>query len=150
MIRSNPKINTVLPPSGHGYKTYNREADGQDQVGLKSTIDSLIRLGDTWEKQSSIPYQIGDISRAGGGNFPPHSAHQDGRDADVRPFRADGQMLPTNIKDPSYDRGETRHFVQVAKKSSPNLVVLFNDPVLIREGLTQYHDGHDNHLHLHF
>ncbi len=30
------------------------------------------------------------------------------------------------------------------------MTVLFNDPVLVREGLTKPYRGHDNHLHLTF
>ena len=38
----------------------------------------------------------------------------------------------------------------MVRDQHPGAVVLFNDPVLIREGLTQRWDGHDNHLHLRF
>ena len=29
-------------------------------------------------------------------------------------------------------------------------VIYFNDPVLIREGLTRWHSGHDDHVHVRF
>ena len=29
-------------------------------------------------------------------------------------------------------------------------LIYFNDPVLIREGLTAYHSGHDDHLHIRY
>jgi hypothetical protein len=29
-------------------------------------------------------------------------------------------------------------------------LILFNDPVLINEGLVQYYDNHDDHLHVRF
>ena len=144
----NPNINTVLPESGVGFCTYNREEGGVDQVGLPSTIDFLVNLGQDWAKQSEVPFQVGDISHAGGGDFPPHEAHKSGNEADLRPFRLDGAMLPTNINDQNYDRGRTRLWVQLVKEKNPDAVVLFNDPQLIKEGLTKYYKGHGNHLHL--
>ena len=36
------------------------------------------------------------------------------------------------------------------KDRNPGLTVLFNDPQLIKEGLTKKWRGHDNHLHLKF
>lgn len=146
--RPNPKISEVLPESGPGFCTYNREAGGKDQVALAETIKFVTDLGLEWEKESEVPFQVGDMSRQGGGDFPPHSAHKNGTEADLRPFRKDGEMLPTNINDPSYDRGRTRQWVKLVKKLNPQAVVLFNDPELIREGLTRYYKGHHNHLHL--
>lgn len=144
----NPDINTVLPESGAGFRTYNREPDGIDQVGLPSTIAFIERLGGAWEQECEVPFQVGDISRRGGGPFPPHSGHKNGNEADLRPFRKDGAMLPTNIQDPNYDRDTTRQFVQLLKKLAPDTLVLFNDAQLIKEGLTRYHKGHHNHLHI--
>ena len=145
---NNPLINTVLPESGTGFRTYNREEGGVDQVGVKEAIDWFIQAGEHWAPRSDIPFQVGDISRRGGGPFPPHESHQNGREADLRPFRKDGQMLPTNINDESYDRTKTREFVKFVKSEEPDAVVLFNDPQLIKEGLTRYYKGHHNHLHL--
>ena len=71
--KPNPKINVVLPESGPGFRTYNREEDGVDQVGLAETVQFIQDLGVEWEKQSSVPFQVGDLSREGGGEFPgPH------------------------------------------------------------------------------
>ena len=144
----NPRINTILPESGVGYRTYRREEGGADEVGLPETIDFLVRLGENWSHQSDVPFQIGDISRAGGGPFPPHEAHQNGTEADLRPFRKDGAMEPTNIDDENYDRERTRQFILDAKSLDPGVSFLFNDAMLINEGLTKYHKGHGNHLHL--
>lgn len=146
--RPNPDINVVLPESGPGYRTYNREKDGADQVALQETIDFVVQLGAEWEKQSDVPFQVGDLSRRGGGDFPPHSAHKNGTEADLRPFRKDGAMEPTNINDPSYDRSRTREWCKLVKRLNPQATILFNDSELIREGLTRYYKGHHNHLHL--
>jgi hypothetical protein len=145
---ANPDINTVLPESGPGFRTYRREENGADQVGLPSTIEFLVNLGKEWEAQSDVPFQIGDISRQGGGPFPPHEAHQSGTECDLRPFRKDGAMEPTQVSDPSYDRARTREWCKLVKRLAPNATILFNDSQLIKEGLTRYHKGHHNHLHL--
>lgn len=148
-IKSNPNINTTLPESGVGYRTYNREENGVDQVGLPETIAFIQRLGVEWDKESpTLPFQVGDISRAGGGDFPPHEAHKNGTEADLRPFRKDGAMEPTNINDESYDRDKTRQWCQLVKRIDPGATILFNDSQLIKEGLTKYYKGHHNHLHL--
>lgn len=146
--KPNPNINTTLPESGPGFRTYNREENGVDQVGLPETVAFIQRLGAEWEKESEVPFQVGDLSRAGGGPFPPHEAHQNGTEADLRPFRKDGAMAPTNINDESYDRAKTRQWCQLVKRIDPGATILFNDSQLIKEGLTRYYKGHHNHMHL--
>jgi hypothetical protein len=47
---------------------------------------------------------------------------------------------------PEYDRAKTEKFVRFLKKSGANKL-LFNDPVLIKKGLTRRAAGHDNHIH---
>lgn len=142
------RISVTLPESGTGFRTYNREPEGADQVGRQGTIDFLVRTGEVWSGLSDVPFQVGDISRRGGGPFPPHEGHKIGTEADLRPFRRDKAMEPTNINDPSYDPTTTRKFVETLKKLQPNAIVFFNDPVLIRAGLTLHAKGHHNHLHL--
>jgi conjugal transfer mating pair stabilization protein TraG len=142
------EINTVLPESGTGFRTYNRERDGVDQVGRPGFIDQLTSLGEEWAGRSEVPFQVGDISRRGGGPFPPHSGHQNGNEADLRPFRKDGAMLPVTYTDANYSQAMTRAWCQMVKEKHPDAVILFNDPALIREGLTRHYKGHHNHLHL--
>lgn len=145
----NVKIDTVLPESGVGFKTYNRESGGTDQVGTQLTINALIALGAAWFLESpDLPIQYGDLSRKGGGKFPPHSAHKNGHEVDIRPMRKDKLLAATNIFDSSYDSAKTKALVKLIRKLYPQAVVLFNDPKLINEGLTTSHSGHDNHLHL--
>jgi conjugal transfer mating pair stabilization protein TraG len=146
--RPDPAISVVLPESGEGFATYNREPDGVDQIGTQQTIDFLVDLGHDWAKVDTVPYQIGDISRLGGGQFPPHKAHQTGKEADIRPFRKDGAMLPCDINNPQYNSEETQKFVEMVRSKEPQVVVFFNDPVLIAAGLTKFLKGHDNHLHI--
>jgi hypothetical protein len=96
-------IETLLPDSGLGYATYNRETAGADQYGTKGTIAAVVTLGVVWWSitlfSDLTPIQIGDISRRGGGKFPPHKTHRSGRDVDMRPFRLDRKQLPVTYKE---------------------------------------------------
>ena len=139
-------IRSLLSSRGFGFTTYNRT--GNDQFGTRQTIANIEAIGKAWARISNVAVSIGDISRRGGGRFAPHRSHRSGDMADIRPFRLDGRNLPTNINDRNYDRSTTRRFIQLLKQMIPSADVLFNDPVLIREGLTRYAKGHGNHLHV--
>jgi peptidoglycan hydrolase-like protein with peptidoglycan-binding domain len=143
-------IDTVLPAEGRGFRTYNREPGGADQFGRAATILAVQSLAAAWAETHAVPIFVGDISRKGGGNFPPHASHKDGRHVDLRPFRHNGEPGATNIHDPSYDHALTRELVVLARRKFPDLEVLFNDELLVRDGLTRSLTGHDNHLHLRF
>jgi peptidoglycan hydrolase-like protein with peptidoglycan-binding domain len=147
---SGSAVDTVLPAAGRGFATFNREPGGADQFGLASTILAIQTLGAEWAETHVFPIFVGDISRKGGGVFPPHSAHKDGRDVDLRPFRHRGEPGATNINDPSYDHALTRELVVLIRRLFPGVVVLFNDALLIGDGLTRQFAGHDNHLHVRF
>jgi len=147
---SGPAVDTVLPEAGRGFVTFNREPGGPDQVGLASTILAIQTVGAAWAETHAFPIFVGDISRRGGGSFPPHAAHKDGRDVDLRPFRHNGQPGATNINEPSYDHALTRELVVLIRQGFPQVTVLFNDPLLIVDGLTKRFEGHDNHLHVRF
>jgi peptidoglycan hydrolase-like protein with peptidoglycan-binding domain len=144
------EVDTVLPDSGRGFATFNREIGGADQFGRASTILAIQSIGAAWAENHTFPFFVGDISRKGGGSFPPHSSHKDGRDVDVRPFRHNGQPGATNINDPSYDHSLTRELVVLARQTFRDLTILFNDKLLVRDGLTKPFAGHDNHLHVRF
>ena len=51
-----------------------------------------------------------------------------------------------------YDRAATRALIKMIRAAAPGHVKLiyFNDPVLIREGLTTWYSGHDDHLHIRY
>jgi murein endopeptidase len=143
-------VDTLLPESGRGFATYNRELGGADQFGRAATILAIQTLGAAWAERHPFPVFVGDISRRGGGSFPPHGSHKDGRDVDLRPFRHNGEPGATNIGDPSYDHALTRELVVLIKDRFPATSILFNDGNLVRDGLTRAFAGHDNHLHVRF
>lgn len=148
--RSGPSaaVDTILPRTGIGYTTYGRQSGGTNQVGTREFIGDLGELGQRWAARGGSPVSFGDISQPGGGDMPGHAGHERGREVDIRPIRTDGRNLPVTWQSPKYDRDETRELVQMVRQQHPGATVLFNDPVLVREGLVQPYDGHDNHLHL--
>jgi hypothetical protein len=94
------------------------------------------------------PVSYGDMSRRGGGKAPGHDGHKNGNEIDVRPIRNDQSGAGTNWRSSAYDRDATREFINTVRDRHPNAVIFFNDPQLIKEGLTQRYDKHDDHLHL--
>ena len=58
----------------------------------------------------------------------------------------------TNWHSASYDRAATRELINAIRAAAPGHVKLiyFNDPVLIKEGLTTEFKGHDDHLHIRY
>lgn len=141
-------VEARLPARGDGFTTYRRKSRGANQVGAPGMIDAIRDLGADWSQTGHAPIALGDISRAGGGHMSGHEGHRDGLEVDVRPFRHDGRNAPTTWSSGQYDRATTRQFVEMVRGRHPGATILFNDPQLIREGLVQHYDGHDDHLHL--
>ena len=97
---------------------------------------------------------LGDASREHGGVIAGHDTHRRGLDVDVRLLRKDRAQcrVGTNYRQAVYDRAATRGLIRTIRALAPGHVKLiyFNDPVLIREGLTRRFAGHDDHLHVRF
>lgn len=158
---NNTAIDVVLPDPGadrsRGYTVFNREPGGVDQVGTQMAINAMLDLAKSWATfHPTVLIQYGDISRRGGGVFfnaqnpkgkPDHADHKEGRAVDVRPIAKDGALVGTDISRANYDQQLTEELARLIKQKFPNSVILFNDPKLIKKGLTNFHSGHDNHLH---
>jgi peptidoglycan hydrolase-like protein with peptidoglycan-binding domain len=97
---------------------------------------------------------VGDIGFEYGGDIPGHDSHEHGLDVDVRPMRRDEAQCTsrTTYRLAAYSRAATRDLIEAIRAAAPGHVKLiyFNDPVLIREGLTRWHTGHDDHLHIRY
>ena len=139
----------MLPEVGRGFATFNREPAGPTssaaprpslpssplvQPGPKSTA-SRSSSETSAERAAGVPATLVAQGRARR------------RHAAVPAQRRAGA---TNINDPSYDHALTRELVQLAMRKFPQVTILFNDPLLVRDGLTRRFAGHDNHLHLRF
>jgi hypothetical protein len=134
----------LLPQmSGNGYYSYSPVTS---QYGTAATISSLVRCCRRFAEQNpDVPVGIGDMSLANGAEMKPHKTHRNGRNADIRPLRKDGKMLPVTIGDPQYSRERTAALVKILR-ADPNLKsILFNDSGIV--GVTHF-AGHDNHLHV--
>lgn len=129
--------------SGNGYYSYEPAAN---QYGTQDTIDAITEVGAQWQlSMSTRPFGVGDISLAGGGPMPGHTAHQLGRNVDVRPMRSDNAQKPVKWTDPSYDRTATQLLVDNLKAHVTVQGINFNDPQITGvKPLT----GHDDHLHI--
>jgi peptidoglycan hydrolase-like protein with peptidoglycan-binding domain len=114
---------------------------------IEAAAAAFVQLG-----HGRVP--LGDVSREHGGDIPLHQSHERGLDVDVRPIRDNENQCTwgTNWRYASYDRAATRALVKAIRAAAPGHVKLiyFNDPVLIREGLTRWYAGHDDHLHIRY
>jgi peptidoglycan hydrolase-like protein with peptidoglycan-binding domain len=150
-LSTTTSVDTVLPASGIGYTTYNREPGGADQFGRASTIRHIQELGELWAgAHPNRVLAVGDISRRGGGPFPPHATHKDGMDVDLRPLTNNGVNEPTNIGAANYSHETTREMILLIREKFDIEVVFFNDKLTIQEGLTKHAKGHENHVHVRF
>jgi hypothetical protein len=150
-LHDSTSVETVLPEKGVGFVTFNREPGGRDQFGRASTVRAIQQLGELWhDRHPTVPIAIGDMSRRGGGPFPPHASHTDGRDAHIRPLTNNGRNEPTNINAANFSHALTRELILLIRETFNPEVIFFNDPLTIREGLTRRASGHHNHLHVRF
>lgn len=97
---------------------------------------------------------IGDVGFEHGGDIPGHESHERGLDVDIRIMRRDDRQCQWGgtYRMSVYDRTATRALVKAIRAAAPGhvKVIYFNDPVLIREGLTRYYAGHDDHVHVRY
>jgi peptidoglycan hydrolase-like protein with peptidoglycan-binding domain len=130
--------------------------------GTAETVAGLERAAARAYPAGLGPVAVGDISLEHGGDIGGHTYHEEGLDADVRPMRDARNQCASGVTwyrwssgrkiccNPAYDRTATRALIRALRAASPGHVhyIWFNDPQLIAEGLTRYHTGHDDHLHV--
>jgi peptidoglycan hydrolase-like protein with peptidoglycan-binding domain len=142
-------VNTPLPLSGPGF--YNKLGNSTRSYGLPETIHALQAIGTSWQRAhpQGPRIGIGDISFRGGGFMDPHTQHQKGLEADIRPVRNDGSESPVTYQSSQYSRVLTQELVNLMRNNSVLGVytILFNDPAV--SGVKSA-SGHDDHLHLWF
>lgn len=128
--------------------------NGPANWGTAETTASLEAAGAWSVTHGYGRIAVGDVSFELGGPIPGHVTHQRGLDADIRPLRKanDQCTARTRWTYTTYDRSATRALVKAIRALTPGHVKLiyFNDPVLVSEGLTTWHSGHDDHLHIRF
>ncbi|HSK52647.1 MAG TPA: penicillin-insensitive murein endopeptidase [Clostridia bacterium] len=128
--------------------------NGRANWGAASAIGQLERAGRRVAAGGHGRVAVGDIGHEHGGDIAGHETHEHGLDVDVRPMRTAGNQctIGVSFRSTAYDRAATRELVRAIRAAAPGHVKLiwFNDPVLMREGLTTHHAGHDDHLHVRY
>jgi penicillin-insensitive murein endopeptidase len=128
---------------GNGYYSYSTV---DRQYGTAATIATLVQVCNKFAgKYPDVQVGIGDMSFASGAPMAPHKTHRNGRNADIRPLRDDGKMLPVKIVDAQYSRERTKALVEILRAQLNLKSILFNDAAIT--GVTHW-EGHDNHLHV--
>jgi hypothetical protein len=141
-----PAFKSVLCDYGVG--------NGKANWGTGAAIGQIEAAARAFVKTGHGRVPIGDISREHGGDIALHQTHEVGLDVDIRPIRDSENQCTwgTNWRLTSYDRAATRTLIKTIRAAAPGhvKVIYFNDPVLIREGLTRWFSGHDDHLHIRY
>jgi hypothetical protein len=141
-----PSFRTALCDYGVG--------NGPANWGTGAAIGQVEAAAAAFLKTGHGRVSVGDVGREHGGNIPLHQTHEVGLDVDLRPIRDNENQCTwgTNWRFASYDRAATRTLIKAIRAAAPGHVKLiyFNDPVLIREGLTRWFSGHDDHLHVRY
>jgi peptidoglycan hydrolase-like protein with peptidoglycan-binding domain len=128
--------------------------NGQANWGTAAAIGQLEAAAASLRRAGISRPAVGDLGFEHGGNIPDHATHEQGLDVDLRPMRRDDRQCSwgTNWRTSTYDRAATRALVRAIRATAPGhvKVIYFNDPILIREGLTRWYTGHDDHLHVRY
>ena len=128
--------------------------NGPANWGTGAAIGQLEAAGQRMVAAGYGRIALGDVSLEHPGDIAGHVSHERGLDADLRPVRdnRDQCRWGTNYRFASYDRTATRALIRAIRATAPGHVrlIYFNDPVLVREGLTTWYTGHDDHLHVRY
>jgi hypothetical protein len=132
--------------------------------GTASAIASVELAARTVHGAGHGPVAVGDISLEHGGDIAGHVTHEAGLDVDIRPMRKANNQCSSGTTwyrwesgrkvccNAAYDRAATRDLIRALRAAGGARldVIALNDPQLIKEGLTMYLAGHDDHLHASF
>ena len=120
--------------------------------GTAELISTVEEAGRSMVNAGFGQVAVGDLGYEHGGDHPEHETHEVGLDADLRPMKKANDQCSggTRWTLAAYDRAATRALAKAIRAATPGHVkeILFNDPVLIAEGLTVFRAGHDDHLHV--
>ncbi len=147
------RVDTQMPSSGPHHMGY--YADSK-RWGTAKTVELLKRVAASFHAKTGKKLEIGDISLRGGGDIDGHKSHERGTNVDINIVFNDGRGPKTHdregpratFRDRAYDRSATRTILKELRRLNPSMDILFNDPVLIAEGLCRKFPNHDNHIHI--
>ncbi len=150
---NNTRVGTQMPSSGFGYMGYYASSK---RYGTVKTVETLKAVAARYHAATGETLRIGDISLRGGGAISGHATHRHGTNVDIDMAFNDGRKtaerqrgsVNATWRSPAYSRSKTRKLIYELRRANPGVRILFNDPVLVREGLVRPFPNHDNHLHL--
>lgn len=121
--------------------------------GTANAIAQLESAADLFRSRAGGVVAIGDISFKHGGDIDLHQTHEDGLDIDIALIRTDGRQCTNpgiSYKSSKYDRDATRQMLQAIHDDlwGHLQLIYFNDPQMIRAGLSQRYPNHDDHIHV--
>jgi hypothetical protein len=136
-------------PSLCNYNGGNASADW----GTANTVESLETAARLFNQRTGGRIAVGDISFEHGGDIRYHATHEDGLDIDIALIRKDGRQCNNpgiRYKSVSYDRADTRAMLEAIHDAFGNhlKLIYFNDPQMIRAGLSVKYPNHDDHIHV--
>ena len=144
-----------LRDSEEGYKHFRgNDPVDYDDWGTLALINMIEGGGRFWNKYCPPRICILDMSKQEGGDWPPHSSHQNGRDVDVRYVRKDNDEAPLDIKinPQDYDDSATVKLMNcLFENGEPVLIIVSDVCGLGFTNIQVIYDSlgnHDNHFHL--
>ncbi len=134
----------LMPPAAEGTYHVSTGPDDDRHWGTPETVRMLVLVAREWHKRhgAKAVLEIGDMSRKGGGEFPPHVTHRDGCCIDVT-------TSPKSICNIDYEDQEltlelARLFFQYGARE-----ILYNGEYVRRmESRVTKWDKHDDHFHV--
>jgi predicted RNA-binding Zn ribbon-like protein len=139
------------------------EEGGLESYAAPITACMVTKLAETWRKKfcpknTPCGLEFGDISHETDRLFDGHKSHTDGHCIDIRPIRnkKPENSSPTNpsvnrltYSADNFDRAKTELLLKhLAALGGTNII--FNDPKLIKKGLSRKVKGHNDHIHVCF
>jgi len=112
--------------------------------GRPAMIRHLLLVAKEWRRRHpELPrLRIGDISKFGGGHFPPHKTHQDGLAVDI--FTSPKNICHINYPDQTQTLELAELFVSFGAKQ-----ILYNHPdVIAKVAVMRKWPKHHNHFHV--
>lgn len=115
---------------------------------------SIAQLTERWRKEQcpsngACRLQIGDISHRTLLRFDGHKSHTHGHCVDFQTIRKQRSTSRVAHTDSQYDRSKTEEFLKLLRELG-GTNIYFNDPQMIRKGLSSYIRNHDSHIHVCF
>jgi murein endopeptidase len=150
----------MLPqaPEDSGYYVYGTlhyvpGTGAQAQYAHPNLLSVIFQVEREWQAICDRKFGIGNISKAGGGEFDKHATHKKGIEMDCRPVRKDyltGQAARCSYLDKVYDFEATTKLIRLFIEHPWAKLVFFNDPAVQKALGARVRScmGHNDHFHV--